>query len=97
MTRIVGPLFGTSAVGRIGTIGSFRMGRHGPEFIQHAVGSGGASPAQLTLRACFSAAKAAHTAIVPTWVGVGEDARFIRVPDWPTFWRQWLIDNPGCL
>jgi len=97
MTRVTGPLFGTAAVGRIDDIGSFRMGRHGPEFIQQAKGSGGNTDAQQRLRTCFAEAKAAHSAITPTSYWDGDRTRYHRIPDWPTFWAQWLIDHPDCL
>lgn len=96
MTRVTRPLFGTAATGNIGDLGTFRMGRHGPEFIAIASGTGGHSQAQLRLRACFRAAKAAHSAIVPTQYVFGDNPKYHRVPSWPIFWNQWLVDHPEC-
>jgi hypothetical protein len=96
MVRIVSPLFGTAATGNVGTAGTFRMSRYGPEFIAIAKGSGGDTPAQRALRACFKEAKAAHSLIEPTpWIS-GKKSGLARVPDWPTFWQQWLLDHPEC-
>lgn len=97
MTRVAGPLFGSAAVGRVGRIGTFRRGRHGPEFIRIAQGGGGDSEAQRRLRACFAAAKAAHSEIAPTLYMVGKQKRYHRLPSWPVFWTQWLADHPECI
>lgn len=96
MTKVSSPLFGTSATGKIGAIGTFRMGRHGPEFIAIAKGSGGWTEPQDRLRACFTAAKAAHSLIEPTRYQVGKRWYSHRIPAWSDFWRQWLIDHPEC-
>jgi len=96
MTKVTRPLFGDAANGNIGDLGTFRNGRHGPEFIRIAQGSGGHSEAQTRLRACFRQAKAAHSAIEPTDYVSGEYRLWHRVPSWPEFWRQWLLDHPEC-
>jgi hypothetical protein len=85
MVKVVRPLFSDSARGRIADIGSFRMSRHGPQFIAQAQPVDRRTPPQLTLRGCFAQAKAAHAALP-------EDNR----PRWPAFWRQWLQDHPEC-
>lgn len=96
MVKVVRPLFSDSARGRVADIGSFRMGRHGPEFIAQGRPTDRPTPRMLARRACFAAAKAAHSAIPPTGYMVGNRVRYRRVPDWPTFWRQWLVDHPEC-
>lgn len=96
MTKVTSPLFGSSARGNVGDLGTFRMGRHGPEFIAIAQGSGGHSEAQQRRRDCFAEAKAAHSALTPVDWEVGGKIGTHRVPSWPVFWRQWLIDHPEC-
>lgn len=96
MVKVVRPLFSDSARGRIADIGSFRMSRNGPQFIAQAQPTDNPNPAQLTRRACFAQAKAAHSAIPPTAFWDGQRTTWRRVPDWPSFWRQWLIDHPEC-
>lgn len=97
MVRIVQPLFGSAAAGRVGTIGSFRMSPRGPQFIQRARGSGGSTAGQRRIRNCFAAAKAEHTLIKPKpWV-IGTRKGIARTPLWPVFWRQFLLDHPECL
>lgn len=96
MTKVTRPLFGDTARGNIGDLGTFRMGRYGPEFIAIARGTGGHSDAQLRLRDCFRAAKAAHSAIPPTPYESDGTSGTHRIPAWPDFWRQWLIDHSEC-
>ena len=96
MVKVVRPLFSDSAHGRIADIGSFRMSRNGPQFIAQAQPRDNPTPGQLTRRECFKLAKAAHSAIEPTGFPNGTGTIFRRVPDWPTFWRQWLLDHPEC-
>ena len=69
---------------------------HGPQFIAQAQPTDNPTPQQLTRRACFAQAKAAHSAIPPTAFWDGQRTTWRRVPDWPSFWRQWLIDHPEC-
>jgi len=85
MVKVVRPLFSDSAVGRIGNIGAFRRSKDGTQFIPITTPTDRKTVKQLQLRACFSAAKKAH-ADVP---------RQYRI-DWPVYWRQWLVDHPGC-
>jgi len=96
MTKVTSPLFGAEAHGRIGEIGSFRRGRHGPEFIQHPKTRKVEAGPQPIIRACFQAAKAAHSAIPPIRIKIGDRWVKVRLPRWPEFWRQWLIDHPEC-
>lgn len=96
MTRITGPLFGTTAKGQVGDLGYFRDGPRGPEFVAGKPPTYTATPAQLAMRACFAAAKAAHSALPPTRVWVKNRYRYFILPAWPAFWVQWLIDHPEC-
>lgn len=96
MVKVVRPLFSDSARGRIADIGSFRMSRHGPQFIAQAQPTDNPTPGQLARRECFKLAKAAHAAIPPTAYMVGNVTKYKRIPDWPTFWRQWLQNHPEC-
>ena len=96
MVKVVRPLFSDSARGRIADIGSFRMSRHGPQFIAQAQQVDNPTPGQLARRECFKLAKAAHSAIEPTVFWDGQTTTRRRVPDWPSFWRQWLQDHPEC-
>jgi hypothetical protein len=94
MVKVVRPLFSEAAHGRIADIGSFRRGRHGPEFIAQAQPTDRQTPRQQALRARFAAAKAAHSAITPTPFWDGQRTRYHRVPDWKTFWAGWVIQHP---
>ena len=96
MVKVVRPLFSDSARGRIADIGSFRMSRHGPQFIAQAQPTDNPTPGQRARRECFRLAKAAHSAIAPSWVNVNGEWVKRRVPDWPTYWRQWISDHPEC-
>lgn len=96
MTKVHSPLFGESAVGRIGNIGTFRMGRHGPEFIRQAQGVARRTDAQARIRECFQEAKAAHSLIEPTRFKIGDQWYEHRIPLWADFWRQWILDHPEC-
>jgi len=94
MVKVVRPLFSDSAYGQIGNIGSFRRGRHGPEFIAQGQPTDRQTPRQLQLRARFAAAKAAHSAIPVTDYMEGEEIRYHRIPAWADFWAAWIIEHP---
>ena len=96
MTKITGPLFGTSAKGQVGDIGYFRDGPRGPQFVAGKLPAYTSTPAQQTVRDCFAAAKAVHSAIKPTRIGTTYPARYLILPTWPVFWAQWLVDHPEC-
>lgn len=96
MTRVFSPLFGTAASGRVGTLGSMRTRGGKTQFIQQAKGLGGRTAAQQRLRACFAAAKAAHSALPIETHYVGDVPYHYRTPAWPDFWRQWLADHEDC-
>ncbi|MDS4029496.1 MAG: hypothetical protein RKO66_05435 [Candidatus Contendobacter sp.] len=96
MAKVTRPLFSDEARGPIAGIGSFRMGAHGPEFIAPPKARKAEAQPKPKIRECFKAAKAAHSAIVPERINVNGDWRDIRLPRWPEFWRQWLIDHPDC-
>jgi len=83
MVRITRPLFSDFATGKIADIGTFRMGKHGAQFmaITHPVDR--KTPKQLALRACFKAARAA-------WLALPAHDR----EPWGDFWRSWLITHP---
>lgn len=96
MTKVTGPLFGTQATGKIGPLGAFRAGRHGPEFVAPQDPTRRKATPPRPIHACFAAAKAAHSAITPTPYWNGIEWRSHRLPSFPDFWRQWLIDHPEC-
>ncbi len=96
MVKVVRPLFSDSASGRIGDIGTFRMSRNGPQFMALAEPVDRRTPRQLALRACFAAAKRAHSLIPPTTFYAGNRSWKRIIPTWPDFWAQWRIDHPEC-
>lgn len=81
MTRVTGPLFSDTAHGPIAGLGSFRMGRHGPEFIATARTTRPPSVAQTALRALFAEAMAEWRALTPPR------------PPWATFWAEWYAEH----
>lgn len=98
VVKLIQPLFSDVARGRIGDIGTFRMGRHGPELISISAGpTCDPSERQIRLRACFLNARIAWLAIVPQRAYEGGKWRLKRIPHWPNFWRTWLEDHPECL
>lgn len=96
MAKVTSPLFAESASGPVAGIGSFRMGKNGPEFIAPPKTRKDEVGPQLKMRHCFAAAKAAYSLVTPTKVKFGKEYRLIRLPRWPDFFRQWLIDHPEC-
>lgn len=95
--KITSPLFATDASGTIKGIGTFRQTAAGTYLVAEQPGNVVPVPATATLRACFSTAKALHSAITPFWVFAGGRYRLRRTPAWPAYWTQYLIDNPACL
>jgi hypothetical protein len=85
MVKVTRPLFSDSATGKLGDIGAFRRAKSGAQFIPLTVPTDRQTEKQLRLRACFSAAKAAHAALP-------QNSR----PKWGVYWRQWLLDHPAC-
>ncbi|MDS4030785.1 MAG: hypothetical protein RKO66_12020 [Candidatus Contendobacter sp.] len=94
MAKITRPLFSDEARGSVAGLGSFRMGAHGPQFIAPPKTRKAEAQPRPAIRDQFAEAKAAHSAIVPERINVNGDWRNIRLPRWPEFWRQWLIDHP---
>lgn len=81
MTRVTGPLFSDTARGPIAGLGSFRMGRHGPEFIATARTTRPPSTRQQEMRALFAEAMAEWLALTPPR------------PPWATFWAEWYAEH----
>ena len=94
--KLDSPLFGDTARGTIRGFGTFRTTTAGTHLVTNARGNRTSVGATTNLRACFASAKAAHAALPLTWTKIGGRWHGRRVPDWPAFWLQWLIDNPGC-
>lgn len=94
MTKIIRPLFGNTATGRVADIGSFRASPSGPQFIRQARNPHPRSPAQQTQAQRFRTARAAWMALPLQNIQDGNKTIKRRIPDWPTFWRQWLVDHP---
>lgn len=94
MAKVTRPLFANSASGPVAGMGSFRMGRHGPEFITPQKARKTEAGPRPKIRDGFAAAQAAYSQITPVKVKFGKKYRLIRLPRWPDFWRQWLIDHP---
>lgn len=92
--KIGSPLFSSSASGSIRGVGSFRATAGGVFLCTGLRGNTLPVPALAAWRAAFAEAKAAHTALAPQWVIAGGRHRWVRVPSWPAFWAQWLIDHP---
>lgn len=96
MAKVTRPLFSDAARGTVAGIGSFRMGANGPEFIAPPKTRKTEAKPHPKIRDCFAAAQAAYSLIEPQKVKIGKETRLIRLPRWPEFWRQWLIDHPEC-
>lgn len=79
MTRVTHPLFSSWATGPIAGLGSFRMGRHGPEFIFTATPHDPSTTAQEAHRALFRQARAEWKALT------------LPRPKWGPWWAQWYI------
>lgn len=95
--RLDSPLYSTVASGSIGGIGTFRTTANGTYLISQQPGNTVPVPSTATLRGCFTTARALYSAITPTWIFAGGRYRYLRSPDWPTYWTDYLIDNPACL
>lgn len=96
MVKVIRPLFSDSATGRIGEIGTYRMSRNGPQFMLLAKPTDRQTIRQMQLRACFRAAKKAHSQIPPTEFWNGRRTVYRRVPAWAVFWAQWRAEHPDC-
>jgi hypothetical protein len=96
MVKVTRPLFSDTAHGSFADIGTFRRGRHGPEFIKIGGGGGIQPERQERLKACFAEAKAAHAQLPKIKVRRGNYWRWIIETPWPEFWAQWRIDHPEC-
>ncbi len=93
--KIDSPLFSDAASGAIRGVGSFRTTPGGTFLVPSPGGNTTPNPAQQQQRNSFADAKAAHSKIVPSIVFAGGRYRKRRIPSWPDFWAQWLINNPG--
>lgn len=96
MTKVTRPLFGERASGNIADIGTFRMGRHGPEFIRIAKTDKPATARQRQFRDCFKAARAAWIALPIKIKYVDNKPVEYRDPEWIPFWNNWLAEHPDC-
>lgn len=94
MTRVSRPLFSDSARGDFAGLGTYRMGRHGPEFIRLATGQRTPVATLTPSQTRFQEAVAAFKLLTPEWTE--EDGRryFRRNPRWALFWAQWVEDHP---
>lgn len=95
--KITSPLFASAASGSIRGIGTFRQVGGTTYLVTNAKGNTIPVPATAALRACFATAKSLHSAIAPWPVFAAGRYRLRRTPDWPTYWTQYLVDNPACL
>lgn len=96
MTKVTGPLFGTSANGNIGDLGYFRTTGTTSEFIAAPDVTARKPTTPRPIHRCFAEAKAAHHLIPAVRVKEGDVWHTYRTPSWPDFWRQWLVDHPDC-
>lgn len=85
MVKITRPLFADAATGKIGDIGAFRNGQHGPEFMVISTPIDRKTPKQVGIRTCFKTA-------IKTWALLNRKTR----PSWQVYWRTWLSNHPEC-
>ena len=85
MVKITRPLFADAATGKIGDIGTFRKGQHGPEFMVISTPIDRKTPQQIGIRTCFKTA-------IKTWATLNRTTR----PSWQAYWRTWLTQHPEC-
>jgi hypothetical protein len=85
MAKVTRPLFSDSARGPLGSYSSFRMAPGGPQFIRQARPRDARTPAQLRVRACFVAARAAYFKVPKAYR-----------PTWKSYWVDWLATHPEC-
>ena len=83
MVKITRPLFADAATGKIGDIGTFRNGQHGPEFMVISTPIDRKTPKQVGIRTCFKTA-------IKTWATLNRTTR----PSWQAYWRTWLTHHP---
>lgn len=92
--KISNPLFGTTARGIISRVGSFRRARSGTyHIVTGQLGNRTNHAASADLNNHFAIAKAQHSAIVPTVISTPSGPRLRRVPSWPDYWEQYVLDN----
>lgn len=96
MTKIIGPLYGSAATGKLGDLGHFRKGPRGPQFVAPQDPAARKAMEARPIHACLAAAKAAHSAIPPQRVWNGKHWVWRRSPTWKVFWAQWLTQHPEC-
>lgn len=77
MPRVTGPLFASTATGRMAGLGTFRAGRHGPELYQPGRSRTPPSPEQAALRAAFAQAH-------QEWLALAAPR-----PPWGAWWADW--------
>jgi hypothetical protein len=85
MVKLTRPLFADSAFGQVGSLGAFRRGRHGAQFMVLSVPTDRKSPKQLALRACFKTAR-------QQWQALDKSKR----SPWGVYWRQYLANHAEC-
>lgn len=96
MPKVTGPLFGTSAHGKVPGVGSFRRTPTGVVFQKEGPPAPPPTARQITMRNCMSEARRAW-AVSPKYVRyIGGHAYWFYVTEWPTWWSNWRLDHPEC-
>ena len=91
--KIDGPLFAQAATGTIRGIGTFKTYRGQPYIAPNGAAPRTPPTAGDPIRTLFTEALAAYSAITPTWHKIGKNWHLYRLPRWPAFWAQYVIDN----
>lgn len=94
MSKVTGPLFGTTATGAIAGLGYFRQGRHGPQFIPLADTQGRKAQPQRRIKDGFKIAHAEWCALPKTKVRRNGIHVWRILPIWTTYWATWLANHP---
>jgi hypothetical protein len=93
--QLTKPLYSDSASGSITNVGT--IVRKNGKFFLRKLASGNRQVSILTeqINRCFKRAKAIHAIIEKTYVYAGGKYRWLIIPSWPDFWRDFLLKNPG--
>lgn len=94
MSKVTGPLFGTTAAGTIAGLGYFRQGRHGPEFVPLTDARGRKSQRQRAINSGFRIAQIEWLASPTQRVKIAGKWFTRYVTPWETYWNAWLDNHP---
>ena len=96
MPKVTGPLFGTSAHGRVINAGSFRRRGETTIFQRLPPYPGEATPKQAAIRACFAAARTAWAASPQRYWWASGVLHHEYITPWAVWWDDWRANHPEC-